>query len=117
MRIVIAILFMQHGTQKLLSYPPGAPKLEHFNTLMGLGGFLELVGGALILLGFLTRPVAFILSGEMAVAYFKFHVPNGLGFWPVQNHGELAVVYCFVFFYLAAAGAGPLSIDAFRKKA
>jgi putative oxidoreductase len=83
-------------------------------TLMGLAAILELVGGALIFLGFLTRPTAFILSGEMAVAYFKAHAPGG--FWPVQNHGELAVTYCFVFLHLAVAGAGPLSIDALRKK-
>jgi len=114
MRIVIAILFMQHGGQKLFEYPPGGHKAA-LDSLLGLGGILELVGGALILLGFLTRPVAFILSGEMAVAYFKAHASNGLGFWPVQNHGELAVVYCFVFLYLAAAGAGPLSVDALRK--
>ncbi len=115
MRIAIALLIMQHGGQKLLGYPPGAHRVEMMS-LMGLAGILELVGGALVLLGFLTRPAAFILSGEMAVAYFKAHASNGLGFWPVQNHGELAVVYCFVFLYLAAAGAGPLSVDALRKK-
>jgi putative oxidoreductase len=115
MRIAIAILFIQHGGQKLLGYPPGGARVEHVMTLIGLAGILELVGGALIFLGFLTRPVAFILSGEMAVAYCKAHAPGGL--WPAQNHGELAVVYCFVFLYLAAAGAGPLSIDALRKKA
>jgi putative oxidoreductase len=114
MRIAIGILFMSHGGQKLFGYPPGGAKIEHLMTLMGLAAILELAGGALIILGFLTRPAAFILSGEMAVAYFKAHALNG--FWPVQNHGELAVVYCFVFFYLAAAGAGPLSIDGLRKK-
>jgi len=114
MRIIIAILFMSHGGQKLFGYPPGGAKVEHLMTLMGLAAILELVGGALIFLGFLTRPTAFILSGEMAVAYFKAHAPGG--FWPVQNHGELAVTYCFVFLYLAVAGAGPLSIDALRKK-
>jgi putative oxidoreductase len=113
LRIVAAILFMQHGAQKLLGYPPGGAKVE-LMTLAGVSGILELVGGAFILFGLLTRPVAFILSGEMAVAYFKVHAPGG--FWPIQNHGELAVVYCFVFLYLAAAGAGPLSIDALRKK-
>jgi len=114
LRIVVAILFMQHGAQKLLGYPPGGMKVEHVMTLMGVGGILELVGGAFVLFGILTRPVAFILSGEMAVAYFKVHASGG--FWPVQNHGELAVIYCFVFLYFAAAGAGPLSIDALRKK-
>jgi putative oxidoreductase len=112
LRIVIAILIMQHGGQKLFGFP-GSNKVD-INSLLGLAGILELVGGALIFLGFLTRPVAFILSGEMAVAYFKVHAPGG--FWPVQNHGELAVAYCFVFLYLAAAGGGPLSVDALRKK-
>jgi putative oxidoreductase len=114
LRIAIALLFMQHGGQKLLGYPPGGQKVEQLLSLAGLAGVLELGGGVLMLVGFLTRPVAFILSGEMAVAYFMKHAPGGL--WPVQNHGELAVVYCFVFLYLAAAGAGPLSVDGLRKK-
>jgi putative oxidoreductase len=116
MRIAIGLLFLAHGAQKLLGYPAGGNKVEHLMTLMGLAAILELVGGALIFVGFLTRPAAFIVSGEMAVAYFKVHAFNGMGFWPLQNHGELAVLYCFVFFYLAAAGPGPLSIDALRKK-
>ncbi len=118
LRIAVGILFMQHGGQKLLGYPEGGHKFEHLAELMslaGLAGILELVGGSLMLLGFLTRPVAFILSGEMAAAYFKAHAPNG--FWPVVNHGELAVLYCFVFLYFAVAGAGPLSVDGLRKKA
>jgi putative oxidoreductase len=116
MRIAIGLLFMCHGGQKLLGYPPGGHRVEfqQLMTLAGLAAILELAGGALILLGFLTRPTAFILSGEMAVAYFKAHASRGL--WPLQNGGELAVVYCFVFFYLAAAGAGSFSIDALRKK-
>jgi len=108
LRIVIALLFMQHGGQKLLNYPPGHGTFP-LNSLLGVAGALELVGGAFILLGLLTRPVAFILSGEMAVAYFKAHAQRG--FWPVQNAGELAVIYCFVFPYLAAAGPGSLSLD------
>ena len=116
MRIAIGLLFMAHGGQKLLGYPAGGHRVEQLMTLMGLAAILELFGGTLILAGFLTRPTAFVLSGEMAVAYFKAHAFNGKGLWPVQNGGELAVIYCFVFFYLAAAGAGPLSIDAFRKK-
>jgi putative oxidoreductase len=114
LRIVVGILFLAHGSQKLLGYPP--PKPEHLNlmTLMGLSAILEFLGGALILLGFLTRPVAFILSGEMAFAYFMAHAPRGL--WPLQNQGELAVLYCFVFFFLAAAGGGPVGIDGLRKK-
>jgi putative oxidoreductase len=117
LRFAIALLFMQHGGQKLLGYPPGGHKFEHLAdllTLPGLSGILELLGGALVFVGFLTRPVAFILSGEMAVAYFKAHAPGG--FWPVVNHGELAVVYCFVFLYFAGAGAGPLSVDGLLKK-
>jgi putative oxidoreductase len=116
LRIVIGLLFMQHGGQKLLNYPPGHGTVP-LHSLMGLSGALELVGGALILLGLLTRPVAFILSGEMAVAYFRVHTPRG--FWPIQNGGELAVIYCFVFFYLVAAGAGAFSLDSLwgrRKK-
>jgi len=81
-------------------------------TLAGIAGVLETVGGSLFLLGLFTRPVAFILSGEMAVAYFYGHAPQG--FWPVLNQGALAVVYCFLFLYFSAAGAGPWSIDALR---
>ena len=116
LRIATALLFMEHGGQKLLNYPPGGHTVS-LNSLAGLAGILELVGGALVLIGFLTRPVAFILSGEMAVAYFMVHAKSG--FWPIQNKGEIAVLYCFVFLYLAAAGAGPLSIDSLlggRKK-
>ena len=116
LRIVIAVLFMQHGGQKLLNYPPGHGAVP-LNSMMGLAGALELVGGAMILLGLLTRPVAFVLSGEMAVAYFKAHAPRG--FWPIENGGELAVVYCFVFLYLVAAGPGAFSLDSLwgrRKK-
>jgi putative oxidoreductase len=115
LRIVVALLFMQHGGQKLLNYPPGNGTVQLFSQ-QGLSGVLELVGGGLVLLGLFTRPVAFILSGEMAVAYFKVHASRA--FWPIKNGGELAVVYCFVFLYLAAAGAGPLSLDSifFRGK-
>jgi putative oxidoreductase len=116
MRIAIGLLFLCHGAQKLLGYPPGGHHLapNELLSLVGLAGLLEFLGGALILVGFLTRPTAFILSGEMAVAYFKAHAPHGL--WPVQNGGELAVIYCFVFFYLAAAGGGSLSVDGLWKK-
>ena len=107
MRIVLALLFMQHGGQKLLNYPPGGHGMAPVNSLLGLAGLLELAGGAFILVGFLTRPTAFVLSGEMAVAYFKVHALNGRGFWPVQNGGELAVLYCFVFLFLAVAGPAP----------
>jgi putative oxidoreductase len=81
--------------------------------MIGIAGILELVGGLLIAIGLFTRPVAFILSGEMAVAYFMVHAPGG--FWPVVNHGELAALYCFVFLYFAFAGPGPWSVDSMRK--
>jgi putative oxidoreductase len=109
MRIVTAFLFMQHGGQKLLGFPapPRAP-FELFS-LIGLAGILELFGGLLILLGLFTRPVAFLLSGFMAVAYFMAHAPRG--FWTLLNAGELAVMYCFVFLYLSVAGGGEWSVD------
>jgi len=110
MRIILAFLFIQHGGQKLFGFPaarPGPP-LELFS-LIGLAGVLEFFGGLLLLLGLFTRPVAFVLSGLMAAAYFMAHAPKG--FWPTVNQGELAVLYCFVFLYLSAAGGGPWSLD------
>lgn len=110
LRIVAAALFMQHGGQKLFGVP--ADQLTapvHLLSLMGLAGVLEFFGGLLLLLGLFTRPVAFLLAGEMAVAYFMAHAPKG--FWPLLNRGELAALYCFVFLYLAAAGGGPWSGD------
>ena len=109
------ILFLQHGAAKLL----GVPHIAMFDglqlmSLMGLAGVLGLVGGVLILLGLFTRPTAFILSGQMAVAYFMAHAPSG--FLPILNQGELAVLYCFVFLYFSVAGAGAFSIDVMRKK-
>src|SRR5690242_5282210 len=105
---------MQHGSQKLFQYPPsGAPGPVQPLVLMsqtGLAGVLEFFGGMMLLLGLFTRPVAFILSGEMAVAYFQVHYPRA--FLPIVNRGELAVMLCFVFLYLAFAGGGSLSIDA-----
>jgi putative oxidoreductase len=117
MRIVIALLFMQHGAQKLFGVltpppPPGAPAgpgTPPLLSLFGVAGLLEFFGGLLVLLGLFTRPVAFILAGEMAVAYFMNHASKG--FWPILNFGELAVLYCFVFLYLSANGPGPWSID------
>jgi putative oxidoreductase len=117
LRIVAGLLFIEHGTQKFFNFPPSdmfANGVE-LVSLFGLAGVLELVGGALIIVGLFTRPVAFILSGEMAVAYFMAHVPSS--FYPVINEGEAAVMYCFVFLYLACAGAGPWSVDAARNKA
>ncbi len=116
LRIIIGFLFLQHGTAKLLGMPHVGmfDNLQLFS-LIGVAGALELVGGLLILLGLFTRITAFILSGEMAFAYFMAHAPHGL--LPILNNGELAVVYCFVFLYLAFAGGGEYSIDAARKKA
>jgi putative oxidoreductase len=115
LRIVTAFLFMQYGSTKLLAFPaaimPGggtAPLMS----LAGVAGFLELVGGGLLLLGLFTRPVAFVLSGEMAFAYFIGHAHNG--FWPVLNGGAPAVFFCFLWLYFSSAGAGPWSIDAHR---
>jgi putative oxidoreductase len=108
-RIVTAFLFMQHGGQKLFGFP--APQRNPFElfSLIGAAGMLELFGGFLILVGLATRPTAFLLSGFMAFAYFMAHAPKG--FWPLVNGGELAIMYCFVFLYLAAAGGGDWSID------
>jgi putative oxidoreductase len=115
LRIVAALLFMAHGTQKLFAWPIDEPRdPAPLLSLMGVAGVLETVGGTLLLLGLFTRPVAFLLAGEMAVAYFMSHAPNG--FWPILNRGELAVLYCFLFLYLAAAGGGPWSIDAARSR-
>jgi len=109
LRIVTALLFMQHGSQKLFGLPAGQGGTVSLMSLMGVAGILELVGGLLLLLGLFTRPVAFILAGEMAVAYFMVHAPQG--FWPLLNQGELAALYCFVFLYLCTAGGGSWSVD------
>jgi putative oxidoreductase len=115
LRLVVAGLFMQHGMAKLFHIP----HVESFDnvhllSLVGVAGMLEIVGGFLLLIGLFTRPVAFILSGEMAVAYFMAHAPMGPS--PLLNHGELAVVYCFVFLYFAVAGGGVWSVDAYRHR-
>jgi putative oxidoreductase len=115
LRIVAALLFFEHGTAKLLGFPASPSPMPALFSLYGLQGILELVGGALLLVGFMTRPVAFILSGDMAVAYFMSHFPKN--FFPMLSGGDAAILYCFVFFYLAAAGGGPLSLDAKMKKA
>ena len=115
MRIIVGFLYMAHGGSKLLGYPMPFPMQIKLFSLLGLAGVLELFGGALVLLGLFTRPVAFVLSGEMAFAYFMVHAPKG--FWPLMNGGEAAVLYCFVYLYLAAAGAGPWSLDRLRNAA
>ena len=110
LRIVAGLAFMEHGTGKLIGFPHGLPFIDHMPAgLLYFTGTMELVGGALIVLGLFTRPVAFILSGFMAAAYFMAHFP--MSFFPAINMGEPAVLYCFIFLYLAAAGAGPWAID------
>lgn len=115
LRIVTAFLFMQVGTAKLFAFPgaimPGGGTAP-LASLPGIAGALETFGGLLLLLGLFTRPVSFLLSGEMAVAYFYAHAPQG--FWPVLNQGAPAALYSFLFLYLSAAGPGPWSIDALR---
>jgi putative oxidoreductase len=114
LRIVAGFLFMAHGTQKWLSFPVPPAKPTVLMSLSGTAGVFELVGGALLFLGLFTRPVAFVLSGLMACAYFIAHAPND--FWPIVNRGELAALYCFVFLYLAAAGGGPWSLDRWLRR-
>ena len=118
LRIVTGFLFVQHGTAKLF----GAPHVAMFDglqlaSLMGVAGLLELVGGALLLIGLFSRPVAFVLAGFMAVAYFMAHASQGHLFVPILNQGELAIMFCFVFLYIAVAGGGAWSVDALRGQA
>ena len=117
LRIVAAFAFVLAGSMKLFAFPAGIPPNGGTVTLfsqLGIGAILEVFGGGLLLVGLFTRPVAFILCGEMAVAYFQFHFPQG--FWPTMNGGIPALLYCFVWLYFSAAGAGPWSLDAFRRK-
>jgi putative oxidoreductase len=109
LRIMSGLLIVQHGTAKYLSFPAGRMNDASPLTMGGAAGVLELIGGVLLVVGLFTRPTAFILSGMTAVAYFYAHAPRG--FFPLLNGGELAVLYCFAFVYLAAAGGGPWSID------
>jgi len=112
LRIVVGTVFFTHGTQKLFGVPPmpqGMPPIEWMSQF-GIAGILEVFGGLLIILGLFTRPVSFVLAGEMAVAYFQVHHPQS--FWPSASGGEPAVLYCFIFLYFVFAGAGPWSIDA-----
>src|ERR687891_682421 len=109
LRIVAALIFMEHGTWKLLGFPPAEGPQPELLSLSGVAGVLELFGGALLVLGLFTRPVAFVLSGEMAFAYWIAHAPRS--FFPLLNDGDAAILYCFVFLYLAAAGGGVWSLD------
>ena len=114
LRIVSGLLLLQYGTAKLIGWPPVEmfKNLQWFS-LFGIAGMFELIGGTLMILGLFTRPVAFVLSGEMAAAYFIEHFPRG--FYPLLNHGELAVALCFVCLYLFFAGGGPWSLDAMMR--
>ena len=117
LRIIVGFTFSLHGLQKLFGLfggMGGTGAKATFLSLIWVAGFLEAFGGLLILLGLLTSPVAFILSGEMAAAYFMAHLPKG--FWPIRNGGELATLYCFVFLYLFTAGPGPWSLDSLIRK-
>jgi putative oxidoreductase len=116
LRIVAAAMFMVHGTQKLFGVPPGGrgPASPPLLSMSGVAGLLEVFGGFLLLIGLFTRPVAFLLSGQMAVAYFVVHAPRA--FLPILNGGELAALYCFLFLYVSAAGGGSWSVDHARKR-
>jgi putative oxidoreductase len=118
LRVVAGLLFLQAGGMKLFDWFGGVPAEfgghPQFPAQTWFGGVLEFYGGAAILLGCCTRPIAFVLSGEMAVAYFQFHQPQGA--WPIQNHGEPAVLLCFVFLLFAAHGSGPWSVDALLRR-
>jgi len=109
------LLLLQHGLGKVLKFPPGVvPPTFNLNSMAGYAGIIELIGGILLVVGLFTRPAAFIVSGMCAVGYFLVHAPQG--FYPILNKGELIVLYCFVFLYIAAAGPGPWSLDARRRK-
>ncbi len=113
LRMVTAVLFMQHGSQKLFGFPDVSKPGPNLFSLLGFVGVLEFFGGLLILLGLYTRPAAFLLSGQMAIAYFIGRATEG--FWPLLNEGELAILYCFIYLYLVAAGGGPWSLDRLRR--
>ncbi|MGH6932581.1 MAG: DoxX family protein [Dongiaceae bacterium] len=115
LRLMTGLLFLQHGTAKILGFPASDFGGKPLLSMTGLSGTLELVGGALIVIGLFTRPVAFILSGMMAVAYFMVHAPQN--FFPLLNGGELAALYCFAFLFLSAAGGGSASLDRIIGKA
>ena len=116
LRIITGLLIIQHGMAKIIGFPafPAYANVQPLS-LIGAAGFIELIGGALLILGLLTQPAAFIISGEMAVAYFMVHAPKR--FFPLLNGGTLAIMYCFTCLYLSTAGAGPWSVDAAMKKA
>lgn len=112
LRIVAGLVFLSSGTTKVFGFPAGPPEMPPFTLLsqMGIGGVIEVAGGTLFIIGLLTRPVAFVLAGTMAVAYFQFHFPAS--FFPTVNGGVAALLFCFIFLYFMLAGAGPWSVDA-----
>jgi len=116
LRIVTGLLFFQIGTKKVFGWFGGMPGggTAPLLSQIGIGGVLEVIGGLVIMLGLCTRPVAFVLSREMAVAYWQFHAPRGA--WPVLNHGESSVLFCFIFLYMAAQGGGDWSLDALIRR-
>ena len=115
LRIVVGLLFLEHALIKLAGFPPGGqPGLQHVGTLLWVGGIIELVTSSLVVLGLFTRLAAFVAAGEMAVGYFMFHFPHG--FYPAVNMGEAAILYCFVFLYIAAAGPGAWALDNLRRR-
>ena len=114
LRIMSALLFLEHGLVKVFGFPPdAAPGPQPLLSLFGIAGLIETVGGVLLLIGLFTRPVAFLLAGEMAVGYFMVHAPDA--FFPAINGGDAAILFCFVFLYLAAAGPGAWSVDELRQ--
>ena len=114
LRIVAALLLLQHGLVKLFGFPPGGqPGPQPLSSLLGVGGLIETVTSVLMILGLFTRPAAFVASGYCAVAYWMMHAPRG--FYPILNQGELVALYCFVFFYIFFAGPGAFSIDGTRR--
>lgn len=115
LRIIAGLSFMLHGTQKVFGVPPNPAEAPPLTSLLGAAGVIESIGGGLLTIGFLTRPAAFIMAGEMAVAYFTVHAPRG--FLPLLNQGELAVLYCFIFLFFASTGAGAYSVDSLVFKA
>lgn len=116
LRLMFALLFLQHGLTKLIGFPAPQPEGFQLVSLYGLAALIETAGGILVFLGLFTRAAAFIMAGEMAVAYFMAHAGSGAAFYPINNHGELAIAYCFVFLYLSVAGPGAWAIDSLRRR-
>ena len=115
LRVIAGLLFLSHGLVKLAGFPEGAqPGIQPLASLFGVGAVIEVVTGALIVLGLFARPAAFIAAGQMAVAYWMFHAPSG--FHPLLNMGEAAILYCFIFLYMAASGPGAFSVDSLRSR-